>query len=215
MNLNSFGLPKNLYDVHTRGEVEGKRDKMKENAEMHRFWKVLEPLEKNEVYVILLIGKKRERQIIDTVMVKSNNFDEFSNKVGNLMNKAKRMPFECELLFDVNKKDVVEGLENGWMEVRSKINRGKDVRNFFSIFLRNIRYSQITDYLLIKETEPLLEMSPLYIIRHADTYYNIFSYRDNGEFIHKPEVPIPGTVLSGEMVQLYYISPDLKSAKNI
>jgi len=176
-------------------------------GEIERFWNLLEPLEKNEVYVLLLIGKKDRRQILDTVLIKSNSFDEFFNKTSILLNKARRIPFDTELLIDVNKKNVVEGLENGWIDIRSKINRNEDIRNFFSIFLRNIRYAQVTDYVLIKDTEPLYEIKSVYIVRAGRTYYHILKEGDE-DCIKKPEIPIPGTFMNGERVVLHYVNEE-------
>jgi len=178
--------------------------------EMARFWEILDPLENNEVYVLLLIGKKKgKRSILDTVLIKSNDFNEFFNKTSILINKAKRILHDTELLIDVNKKDVREGLESGWIDIRSKINRGEDIRNFTSIFLRNIRYAQLTDYVLIKDSEPLYEMSPEYIVQCGKNYYNILKHGDE-DCIHKPEIPIPGTVMDGNEVTLYYVNSERK-----
>jgi hypothetical protein len=175
-------------------------------GEIEKFWNVLDPLDKNEVYVLLLIGKKRnERQILDTVLIKSNSFDEFFNKTSILLNKARRIPFDTELLMDINKKNVVEGLENGWIDIRGKINRNEDIRNFFSIFLRNIRYAQVTNYVLLKDTEPLYEIKPEYIVRAGKIYYHILREGDD-DCIKKPEIPIPGTFMNGEQVVLHYVN---------
>lgn len=179
---------------------------VKDFEEIKNFWNVLDPLSKNEVYVLLLIGKRGgKRNIIDTVLVKSNSFDEFFNKINVLLSKAKRLPFETELLMDVNKKNVVEGLENGWVDLRYKIQNDCDVRNFFSILLRNIRYAQVTNYNLIKDKEFLPEVEPEYVVKAGDIYYHIVCH-DCLDCIHKPEIPIPGTFMNGETVRLYYVN---------
>ena len=179
---------------------------MRSFDELKRFWEIQDRLRKNEVYVLLLIGKKDgHRQILDTVLVKSNNFDEFFNKTSILINKARRFPFETELLFDVNKKDAVEGLENGWIDIRSRIVRNEDVRNFFSILLRNIRYAQVTDYVLIKDREFMQELEPRYVIEAGGVYYHILN-RGDEDCIKKPEVPIPGTIMNGMPVRLHYVN---------
>lgn len=166
---------------------------MRDFEEMKKFWDLLPKLEKNEVYVMLLIGKRNQkRQILDTVLIKSNDFDEFFNKTALLLNKAKRLPFETELLFDVNKKDVVIGLQDGFVEIRLKMARKEDLRNFFSIFLRHIRYAQITNFTLIKANELLPEVEPFYVVYDGEKYYHILD-RDCDDCITKPEIPIPGT----------------------
>lgn len=174
--------------------------------EMKKFWNVLDPLDVNEVYVLLLIGKKDgKRQILDTLLVKNNSFEEFFNKVNTLYLKMKRLPFRTELLIDVNRKNVVEGLEKGWDELRELYLHGRDVRGFFSIFIKNIRHSQITNYTMIKDKEFLPEVEPEYVVYDGVYYYHIIN-KVCERCITKPEIPIPGTVVNGNVIRLHYVN---------
>jgi len=177
---------------------------MRDIKQLVNLHSVLEPLGVNEVYVLLLVKKGKKRQILDTVLIKSNNFDEFFNKVSMLINKSSRMPFQTEILLDINKKDVVKGLKRAFFTLQKMIQGGKDVRNFFTIILKNIRYSQITNYTMVKSNDILYELEPLFVVRERSMYYNILN-KQCDDCIKKPEIPIPGV----RDVELVYVNNDL------
>jgi|GEM_PF-3337988 len=160
--------------------------------EMEKFYRILEPLETNEVYVLLLILKKNnQRKIIDTVLIKNNTFDEFFNKVSVMFYKARRIPYDTEVLIDINKKNLAKGLLNGFWKIENRIRNNKDVRNFTTTLLKEIRFSPVTEYSMIKSNDILEELDPVYIVKHGNIYYNVFEqYVDKA--ITKPELPIPG-----------------------
>lgn len=172
--------------------------------ELVKFHELLPQLRRNEVFVLLLIGIRDERRILDTLLIKNNSFEEFFNKVSLMYHKSQQIAYRTEVLIDINKKCVGVGLRNACPVLIDMINSKQDVRNFFSIILQHIRHAQTTHYTLIKNDDILKELDPVYVVRHKDVYYNIFD-KEIPNAIQKPEIPIAGLETNGDIPRVIYV----------
>ena len=111
---------------------------------LEKIWCSFEDLKENEVYMLLLVNT-RERKIMDSVLIKTNDFAEFKHKVNIYMDKMKRVTdAEPGIFLEVNKKDLKKGLKKACRELEHMIYANYDLKYYTMKIQREIRCSNVT-----------------------------------------------------------------------
>ena len=142
---------------------------------LEKIWCSFENLEKNEVYMLLLVNT-REKKIMDSVLIKTNDFEEFKHKVNVYADKMKRViDAEPAIFFEVNKKDLKRGLEKACRELEYMIRSDEDLKYYTLMIQREIRCTNVTNNSVI-EFSSLTEVDTddfFLIVRKGDVYLGV------------------------------------------
>ncbi len=167
--------------------------------ELKKFWDaftVMNPLANdNEVYCVSLMKESGSKRVVDTIFVKTMEYEDFSTKVKWFVQKmiaysAENPEIGYRVYIDVNPKNVAEGLLKGWRTIERRIYAGKDVKYYTQVFARAIRHSPARNFSVIVSTKEHPDAEIVVVDEESQEFYNILSYTSD-EPVHF-KFPVPG-----------------------
>jgi len=163
---------------------------------VENFHKKLDELDRDEVYVLLLVKDRgTERIIVDSISVKSNEFREFKHKILNLVRKIDN-PLRYLISIDMNKKSIVDGFEMANEKIKEKHRNGETVKNFTQILMNSMRKCNSGNTYSLHVDQKKLPHSKI-SVKFKNNIYNVI--RGESQYC---EIPVPGLMSFGDYPEL-------------